>query len=161
MPRDHQTGAGKVRDKVRANTPDRQSRERASVPLPRSHPPCGGSNRKELDHMAVDDTARGAQAIPGHEPPLSIPEAAEFLNVTDRWVRRAVRERRLPYVKVGRHVRFMVEDLRAYLAQSRVQAASGPDAAPGPYLRRVPASAQRRPAGSRPGAPGATRSASA
>jgi excisionase family DNA binding protein len=111
--------------------------------------------------MAVDETARGASVTPGHEPPLSIPEAAVFLNVTDRWVRRAVRERRLPYLKVGRHVRFLVEDLEAFLADSRVEPAPAPGAVPEPYLRRLPASVPRRPAGPRSGTGGDTRPASA
>ena len=111
--------------------------------------------------MAVEDPARGAKVTPGHEPPLSIPEAAVFLNVTDRWVRRAVRERRLPYLKVGRHVRFLVEDLQAFLAQSRVEPAPAPAALPEPYLRRVPPSVQRRPATPRSGAAGSARPVSA
>lgn len=111
--------------------------------------------------MAVDDPPRGATPTPGHEPPLSIPEAAVFLNVTDRWVRRAVRERRIPYLKVGRHVRFLVEDLHAFLVDSRVEPTPAPAALPEPYLRRVPPSVQRRPSGSRPSAGGSARPASA
>jgi excisionase family DNA binding protein len=111
--------------------------------------------------MATDDTARGAKTTPGHEPPLSIPEAAEFLNVTDRWVRRAVRERRIPYLKVGRHVRFLVEDLQAYLAQSRVEPTPAPAVLPGPYLRRLSPPVERRPAGPRRGAESGARPASA
>ena len=111
--------------------------------------------------MAVEDPARGATPNPGHEPPLSIPEAAVFLNVTDRWVRRAVRERRLPYLKVGRHVRFLVEDLEAFLADSRVEPTPAPAAQSEPFLRRLPPPVQRRPPAPRPGAGGSTRPASA
>ena len=111
--------------------------------------------------MAVEDPARGAAPTPGHEPPLSIPEAAVFLNVTDRWVRRAVRERRIPYLKVGRHVRFLVADLEAFLADSRVESAPGPAAQPEAYLRRVPPSVQRRPAIPPPSPGRSTRPASA
>ncbi|HZU74291.1 MAG TPA: helix-turn-helix domain-containing protein [Acidimicrobiales bacterium] len=70
----------------------------------------------------------------GHQPPLSIAEAAAFLNVTDRWVRRAVYERRLPYHKVGANVRLLVEDLRAYLASTRVEPAAPGPVLPGPGL---------------------------
>lgn len=111
--------------------------------------------------MAVEETARDAKATPGHEPPLSIPEAAVFLNVTDRWVRRAVRERRIPYLKVGRNVRFLIADLQAFLAQSRVEPAPAPAALPESYLRRLPPSVQRRPGGPRPSAGGSKRPASA
>jgi excisionase family DNA binding protein len=57
---------------------------------------------------------------------LSATEAAEWLGVADRSVRRMWSEGRLPYVRVrhkGRHVRF--EDLRAY-AEGRPMSADGP-----------------------------------
>jgi len=54
-----------------------------------------------------------------HRPPLSMTEAAEFLNVTPRWVKRAKEEGRLPYLKVGRHIRFDVADLEKFLAAAR------------------------------------------
>ena len=53
--------------------------------------------------------------------PLSIEEAAGFLGVTVRWMRRAVRDRRLAYYKVGHYLRFRVEDLEAFLAAGRVE----------------------------------------
>lgn len=65
-------------------------------------------------------TSQAPLPIPGHEPPLTIEEAAAFLNVTERWVRRAIYESRLPYYKLGHHVRLAVEDLRAYLASAKV-----------------------------------------
>lgn len=47
------------------------------------------------------------------EPLLNAPEAAELLNVRVSWVHEAVRERVLPCIRVGRHLRFtkgMLED---------------------------------------------------
>lgn len=47
------------------------------------------------------------------EPLLDAPEAAELLNVRVSWVRDAARERVLPCIRVGRHLRFtrtMLED---------------------------------------------------
>lgn len=47
------------------------------------------------------------------EPLLTVPEAAELLNVRVSWVHEAVRERVLPCIRVGRHLRFtrgMLED---------------------------------------------------
>ena len=58
--------------------------------------------------------------LPEHEPPLSIEQAATYLNVEIRWMRRAVFERRLPYYKVGRYVRFRREDLDDLLARGRI-----------------------------------------
>lgn len=53
--------------------------------------------------------------------PLSVPEAAERLGVSPRFVRRLVAERRIPYLKLGRHVRFDPADLDAFLAAGRIE----------------------------------------
>ncbi|MCP4959211.1 MAG: helix-turn-helix domain-containing protein, partial [bacterium] len=42
---------------------------------------------------------------------LTIDEAAERLNVSVRFVRRLVAERRVPYLKIGKFVRFDQDDL--------------------------------------------------
>jgi excisionase family DNA binding protein len=42
-------------------------------------------------------------------------ESAIYLNVTERYMRRLVAECRIPYLKVGRLLRFRVGDLDAYL----------------------------------------------
>lgn len=52
-----------------------------------------------------------------------VPQAAERLGVTERWVRRAVAERRIPFVKIGRHVRLRESDLAAYIERQLVPAA--------------------------------------
>lgn len=49
-----------------------------------------------------------------------VPRAAERLGVTERWVRRAIAERRIPFVKVGHFVRFRPEDLDDYVNRRRV-----------------------------------------
>ena len=54
-------------------------------------------------------------------PPLDSRQAAAFLNVEVRWMRRAVLERRLPYYKPGRHLRFRVEDLEELMDSSKVE----------------------------------------
>lgn len=54
---------------------------------------------------------------------LDVPAAAARLGVTERWIRRAVAERRLPFVKVGRYVRFRPDDLDRYIAAQLVPAA--------------------------------------
>ena len=50
---------------------------------------------------------------------LDIPAAAERLGVTQRWVRRAVAERRITFVKVGRNVRFEPEAISRYIERQR------------------------------------------
>jgi excisionase family DNA binding protein len=54
---------------------------------------------------------------------LTVSEVAEILNVSSDYVRRRlVFERRLPYVKVGRHLRIDEQDLRAFIDGGRVSA---------------------------------------
>ncbi|MHB1988132.1 MAG: helix-turn-helix domain-containing protein [Acidimicrobiales bacterium] len=45
-------------------------------------------------------------------------ELAELLNITERHVRRLVSERRIPYVKVGRFVRFEPEQVQRWILDS-------------------------------------------
>jgi excisionase family DNA binding protein len=51
---------------------------------------------------------------------LSIEELAEHLGVTVRHVRRLIAERRVPYLKVGRLVRFDPAEITARLDGRRV-----------------------------------------
>ncbi|WP_329128288.1 helix-turn-helix domain-containing protein [Streptomyces caniferus] len=54
---------------------------------------------------------------------LSVPEAAERLGTGVRFVRRLIQERRITYVKVGRHVRIPEAALAAYIEANTVQPA--------------------------------------
>lgn len=56
---------------------------------------------------------------------LDVAAAAERLGVTQRWVRRAVSERRIASVKVGRNVRFEPEAISRYIEQQRRPARDG------------------------------------
>jgi excisionase family DNA binding protein len=56
--------------------------------------------------------------------PLTLPEAAAYLNVAERYMRRLVTDRRIPYFKVGRLLRFSAEDLDAFLEASRIEPGS-------------------------------------
>jgi excisionase family DNA binding protein len=60
---------------------------------------------------------------------LDADEAAWYLNTSTRWVRSAWSARKLPAVKVGRCVRFRVEDLDAFVAAQRVPATAAPEPA--------------------------------
>ena len=51
---------------------------------------------------------------------LSVEQAAERLGTSARFVRRLVFQRRIAYVKVGRHVRITARDLDAFIAANRV-----------------------------------------
>ncbi|MEU6536383.1 helix-turn-helix domain-containing protein [Streptomyces sp. NPDC047000] len=52
---------------------------------------------------------------------LSVDEVAEVLGTTVRFPRRLIEERRITYVKVGRHVRIPESALREYIAANTVQ----------------------------------------
>ena len=56
-------------------------------------------------------------------PLLDTDEVAVALRVTPRLVRRLVAERRIPFVKVGRFVRFDPGELDVWLDQQRVDVA--------------------------------------
>ncbi len=51
------------------------------------------------------------------------PQVADYLSVSQRWVLRAVAERRLPYVKVGRLVRFDLDAIDEWIDQQTHPAA--------------------------------------
>jgi excisionase family DNA binding protein len=54
-------------------------------------------------------------------PLLGIDAVAESLGVTPRFIRRLVAERRIPYLKVGRFVRFDPGSLDVWLDGQRVE----------------------------------------
>jgi excisionase family DNA binding protein len=53
---------------------------------------------------------------------LTVDQAAERLGTSERFVRRLIAERRIAYVKLGRHVRISQHDLINYVAIGRVEA---------------------------------------
>jgi excisionase family DNA binding protein len=55
---------------------------------------------------------------------LTVEQAAECLGTSVRFVRRLIAERRIAYVKVGRHVRIAEADLVRFVAAGRVEASA-------------------------------------
>ncbi|MDT3397633.1 excisionase family DNA-binding protein [Streptomyces sp. B1866] len=55
---------------------------------------------------------------------LTVAEAAERLGTTERFPRRLIAERRITFVKVGRHVRIAETALDAYIEANTVQPAT-------------------------------------
>jgi excisionase family DNA binding protein len=74
---------------------------------------------------------------------LTVEEAAERLGTSVRFVRRLVAERRIAYVKVGRHVRLDPTDVESFIAGSRVEVRPSSVAAL-PHRRSSRASSARR-----------------
>ena len=54
---------------------------------------------------------------------LTVEQAAARLGTTDRFIRRLRTERRIPVVKLGKHIRIDSDDLDAYILSSRQEAA--------------------------------------
>jgi excisionase family DNA binding protein len=57
---------------------------------------------------------------------LSPQEAADRLGTSVRFVRRLIFERRIPYTKIGRHVRIAASDLDAFITAGRIEAGTLP-----------------------------------
>lgn len=57
---------------------------------------------------------------------LTLAECAERTSTTERWWRRAVFEKRIPVVRLGRLVRIEETDLEALIAAGRFPAESPP-----------------------------------
>jgi excisionase family DNA binding protein len=55
---------------------------------------------------------------------LTVQEAADQLGTSVRFVRRLIAERRIAYVRVGRHVRIAEADLASFVAAGRVDASA-------------------------------------
>ncbi len=51
-----------------------------------------------------------------YRPLLTIDEAAVYLNVPERWVADAVRQRKVRCTRIGKHVRFRIEHLEELVA---------------------------------------------
>ena len=56
-------------------------------------------------------------------PLIDIVQAAERLGVTARFMRRLVDERRIPFHKIGKYVRFDPADIDRFVIQGRVEPA--------------------------------------
>ena len=56
------------------------------------------------------------------EPLLDVNQVAERLCVSPRFVRRLIDERRIPFCKLGKFVRFAPADVDAWIADRRVDA---------------------------------------
>jgi excisionase family DNA binding protein len=58
---------------------------------------------------------------------LTVEAAAERMSTSVRFIRRLIAERRIEFVKVGRHVRISESALAAFIAAGRVQPMTAPD----------------------------------
>ena len=73
----------------------------------------------ERDFGASSIPDPGGDRRPLGEPLLDAARAAELLSVRPSWVYESVRSGRLPYLKLGRHIRFLRSDLETWLLDQR------------------------------------------
>ena len=72
--------------------------------------------------MATERQSQMSKSIAPAPQLLTVDEAANRLNVSVRFIRRITSEDgRIPYAKLGGHVRIDVEDLDRYVADNKVQ----------------------------------------
>jgi excisionase family DNA binding protein len=55
---------------------------------------------------------------------LTVEEAADRLGTSVRFIRRLIAERRIAYVRIGRHVRIAEADLASFVAAGRMEASA-------------------------------------
>ncbi len=60
--------------------------------------------------------------MPRRKPLIDSPALAEHLGTTERHVRRLVHERRIPFIKVGRLVRFDPDEIDRWLDDHHTEA---------------------------------------
>ena len=57
-----------------------------------------------------------------HQKLYSVPEAADFLNISIHTLRAWISQRRIPFIKLGRRVCFRPEELNAFINSCAVEA---------------------------------------
>ncbi len=72
-----------------------------------------------IPHASV--RPRPAKEVNNGERLLTVDEAAERLGTGVRFIRRLVQERRIRYVKIGKHVRIADSVLTAYIEERTVE----------------------------------------
>ncbi|MGW2544991.1 helix-turn-helix domain-containing protein [Kitasatospora sp. NPDC001574] len=105
---------------------------RRACPQPRlgSRPTAHRRCRSTATHSSTTSTThRRRSACRRRSMPtqyLTVAKVAERLGTTDRFVRRLVSERRIAFVKMGRHVRISETSLDTYIAAGSVPAVRSP-----------------------------------
>lgn len=84
-----------------------------------SEPDIDFDTKQHKLHHSSKKQSRGSEGARGAL--LDIPGVARALAVTPRHVQRLVAERRIPFLKVGRFVRFDPGELDLWLEQQRVE----------------------------------------
>jgi excisionase family DNA binding protein len=73
------------------------------------------------------DAARPGEWVSESGKLYTVAQAAERLNTSVRFVRRLIADRRIAFVRLGRHVRLAEEDIAAFIEAGRVEPIHGED----------------------------------
>ncbi|MCP3860353.1 MAG: helix-turn-helix domain-containing protein [Phycisphaeraceae bacterium] len=65
-------------------------------------------------------TIQTSQVDPASASLLSIEQLADWLGLTDRFIRRLVAERRIPFLKIGKFIRFDPAEIEPWFDSQRV-----------------------------------------
>ena len=82
-------------------------------------PPCRGYSYVASPPNRKPDLVTIRGLAPATDPLLTVDQAAGRLQTSPRFIRRLIFERRIPFYKLGRHVRLQASDLDAYIAAGR------------------------------------------
>jgi excisionase family DNA binding protein len=86
----------------------------------------GASQSSSANSEPLDSAdGPGNRAQRRHPERFDIAGAAEFLGLSERFVRRLIQERRLTHYKIGSRILFDERDLNAFLTASRREAVRG------------------------------------
>ena len=82
----------------------------------------GGPLQRD-SHLRASSFPYCFMSVAASEGLLDIDGLAGVLGVSERFVRRLVEERRIPFMKIGRHVRFDRAEVESWIRLSRVEPA--------------------------------------
>ena len=86
--------------------------------MPARRIPCANLYHHERGAAMSDKKQPGREEV----RLLNIKEAARFLGTTDKTLYTKIWRREIPFIKIGRSVRFDVKDLEALIERSRIKA---------------------------------------
>ncbi len=69
------------------------------------------------------DRLKGARGVSATSPLVDANEASKLLGVPSSWLLAQARERKVPHHKLGHYVRFDLDELIAWLGETRVEPA--------------------------------------
>lgn len=101
---------------IQLNSSDRQAIAEEIISVLKAHI----EQLVQLQSAAATPTPAAVPAPKTVDGALTIKGAAEFLNVTERWIRRQIADRTIKHFTVGRQIRFKKVELEKYVQAREV-----------------------------------------